>query len=75
MPTEPGAPRSRGLMPFLLSLLPEDLRAWVVPISVQRLVRAVEESGQHGDWVGEFKVKYGLQTITGLRHHPSRPCS
>ena len=61
--TEPGAASPRGLMPFLLTLLPEHLRASVVPISVQRLVRAIEQTGRHRDWVGEFRIKYGLRTL------------
>jgi hypothetical protein len=55
-----GALGQRGLMPFLLSLLPVSARARVAAVSIQQLVAAIRASGRHG-WVDEFERKYGLQ--------------
>lgn len=53
-----------GLYPFLLNAVPEDKKDNVRRITVQQLVRAIENSGRHGDWIGDFKVKYGLDDQT-----------
>jgi len=52
----------RGIMPFLVSLLPEQLRQCVSYVTVQELVAEIE-SHDHHEWVGEFKAKYGLTTL------------
>lgn len=49
----------RGLMPFLLSLVPRSLHARVATVCIQQLVAAVKSSGQHA-WITEFERKYGL---------------
>lgn len=51
----------RGLMPFLIGLVPEKLRPRIVSITVQEVVKAIEDSGRY-PWVEEFKTKYGLET-------------
>lgn len=57
----------RGLMPFLLGLVPDGLRGRAHSISVQQMVKAVHDSGRHEDWIGEFEVKYGLMPyMTGV---------
>jgi POLQ-like helicase len=50
----------RGLMPFLLSFLPEEYVSQVGQASIQDVVKAIETSGRHDDWVGKFKSKYGI---------------
>lgn len=49
----------RGLLPFLLSFVPEALRAQVVAVSIQQVVAAIKESGRHS-WITEFEGKYNL---------------
>jgi hypothetical protein len=49
----------RGLMPFLLSLIPHSLRAHVFSINIQQVVATVKDSGRH-EWIAEFEQKYGL---------------
>lgn len=49
----------RGLMPFLLSLIPPAVRARIKVVYIQDLVTTIRESGRH-EWIGEFKKKYGI---------------
>jgi hypothetical protein len=56
-----GRDGARGLMPFLLGLVPEGLRGRVHSISIQQVVASIRESGGHDDWIGEFERKYGLR--------------
>ena len=49
----------RGLLPFLLSFVPESGQAYVLNISIQQVVTAVKDSGRHA-WISEFEKKYGL---------------
>lgn len=50
---------SRGLLPFLLSLIPEHLNSKVKVLYIQELVEAIRKTGRH-KWIGEFERKYGL---------------
>jgi POLQ-like helicase len=50
----------RGLWPFLMQFVPEQQRRRLARISIQQVVSAIEESGRHDDWIGDFRVKYGL---------------
>jgi len=52
----------RGVMPFLVSLLPDELQRHVSYVTMQELVAEIESLGNH-DWVGEFKAKYGLAMV------------
>ena len=54
-----GALGKRGLMPVLLSLVPEGLRERVRILSVQKVVWAIKSTGRH-EWIQEFESKYGL---------------
>lgn len=49
----------RGLMLFLLSLVPPSLHAHTATVSVQQVVAAIKSPGWHG-WIAEFERKYGL---------------
>ncbi|MBI2859996.1 MAG: hypothetical protein HYX91_00640 [Chloroflexi bacterium] len=60
-PTFSGA--GRGLMPFLLSFLPEKHKARIGQADIQDVVKAIEESGRHDDWIGKFKLKYGMEEV------------
>jgi len=51
---------NRGLMPFLLTFVPQELKRRIASISVQELVRAIKDIGNHNDWIDEFEYKYGL---------------
>ena len=54
-------PGGWGLVPFMKSLLPPDLRNRVVSLCIQDLVTVIEASGRHADWIQDFREKYGLQ--------------
>lgn len=49
----------RGLMAYLLPLVPESLRHRIGCVSIQQVGRAIKASGRH-PWVTEFERKYGL---------------
>lgn len=55
-----GPTGERGLLPFLVSLLPDNLQDRVRRITIQDLFEAIKGSGRHGDWTPEFAAKYGL---------------
>jgi len=50
-----------GLWPFLYEAIPQNLRHRVGRLTIQMIVGAIQESGGHEDWIGDFKKKYGLQ--------------
>lgn len=50
----------RGLWPKLIQLVPEPLRPRLAKITIQEVALAIEQSGRHDDWIGEFKSKYAL---------------
>jgi len=54
-----GPKGQRGLMPFLLGLLPQELRHQVIQVTVQELLTEIKLSGNH-EWVDDFEEKYGL---------------
>jgi POLQ-like helicase len=54
-----GPQGKRGLMPFLLSLVPQSVLSRVAAVSIQQVVAAIESSGRH-EWITEFEQKYGL---------------
>ncbi len=49
----------RGIMPFLVGLLPDQLKQHVSYVTVQELVAEIESRGDMG-WIAEFRSKYGL---------------
>ncbi len=49
----------RGLMPFLISLIPSHLHSKIKVLYIQEVVMAIKETDRH-EWVGEFEKKYGL---------------
>jgi len=40
--------------------VPEKYRNRVGQINIQDLVAAIEKSGNHDDWIKQFKNKYGM---------------
>lgn len=54
-----GPKGSRGVMPFLVGLLPEGLRQYVSYVTVQELLKTIRLTTHHA-WVDEFEKKYGL---------------
>lgn len=50
----------RGLMPFLIEFVPEQLKNRISSISIQSLVENIKKSNRHNDWIEEFEKKYGL---------------
>jgi hypothetical protein len=49
----------RGLIPLLLSYVPECQRKRILAVSIQDVVARIKESGRH-DWIAGFEKKYGL---------------
>lgn len=56
------AEQVRGLYPFLLSFVPDGLKAKVKILTIQQVVAAIKTTARHGDWITEFERKYGLVT-------------
>lgn len=56
-----GTGEPRGLWPLLTEGIPDHLKNRVGRITVQTLVKKIEASGRHDDWIGEFKKKYALK--------------
>ena len=54
-----GPAGSRGLMDFLLGIVPEPVRPQIAGITIQQVVEAIKASGRH-PWIAEFESKYGL---------------
>lgn len=52
----------RGLMPFLMGLLPQELKHKVAMISIQELVAEIA-AHQNPDWLNDFSEKYGLERL------------
>ena len=59
-----GGTRIGGLWPFLMQFVPEHHRDNTGRITIQQVVRAVESSGRHNDWIDDFKDKYGIDKCT-----------
>lgn len=59
-----GPDGDRGLFPFLVAMLPPEIRSRVISISVQDVFQAVVtgsgRDGRHKDWTGAFAEKYGM---------------
>lgn len=51
----------RGLFPFLSTLLPTGVRGRLFRVSIQQVAAAIESSGRHSDWIGDFRLKYGIR--------------
>lgn len=56
----PNFHKDKELMPLLERLIPEEHKDKFKKITVQELVAEIENSGNHIDWIDEFKKKYGL---------------
>lgn len=55
-----GSPmEGRGLMPFLLTFVPEEIKPRIHWISIQQMIAAYKEVGVP-DWIMEFEKKYAL---------------
>lgn len=52
--------KDRGLMPLLITLTPDHIKEKIRSISIQQIVKKIELSSVHKDWIREFKLKYGL---------------
>jgi hypothetical protein len=53
-------PDGRGLLPFLLSFVPEQLQSRVHAITIQQVLTGYAECGGL-DWLGTFREKYGME--------------
>ena len=49
-----------GLWPFLMESVPAEYANRIGRVTIQQLVRTIDESGRHHDWINEFKQKYGI---------------
>lgn len=52
--------KGKGLMPFLMEFVPDEHKNKITMISIQELVSEIEKSDKHTDWIGKFKLKYGI---------------
>lgn len=50
----------RGLIPFLKTFLPENLKSMVHIVTIQEVVDSIERTEVHKDWIEEFGEKYGV---------------
>lgn len=50
----------RGLLPFLLTFIPQQHQKSVVGITIQQVIDTIKKTNQH-DWIIEFEHKYGLK--------------
>ncbi|HER00204.1 MAG TPA: hypothetical protein ENO22_12765 [candidate division Zixibacteria bacterium] len=57
---DPERDRVLGLWPFLKQFVPEIHKDKLASMTIQQIVRHIELSKRHKDWIGEFKSKYGL---------------
>ena len=55
-----GKNSERGLFPFLKDFIPAQYKNNVHMVTVQEVVKAIKESGNHS-WIGEFENKYGIE--------------
>lgn len=47
--------------PSLMKLVPEKHASSIFRVTIQQIVKAIEDSGRHQDWIGEFKEKYAIE--------------
>lgn len=59
--TAEGLP-DRGAYPFLVSMLPENLKKQVKRVTIQEVFNQIRNSPRHADWAGEFSMKYGMES-------------
>ncbi|MDP0499061.1 MAG: hypothetical protein Q7P63_03085 [Verrucomicrobiota bacterium JB022] len=52
--------QDQGLWTLLTASLPEKHQSHIGRITIQDLVKAIEESRRHNDWIEVFKAKYAL---------------
>lgn len=55
-----GKERSKGIMPFLMELIPPAYQNRIAAISIQELISEMKTSPTHKDWIKEFELKYGI---------------
>jgi len=55
------SPKERGLIPFLVSFVPDSLKPFFHSISIQQIVAKIHESKEN-QWLLEFEQKYALLT-------------
>lgn len=49
-----------GLWPFMKTFVPQPYQSSIGNVTIQQVVKAIESSGNHNDWINQFKDKYGL---------------
>lgn len=52
--------RTRGLMEYMKTLVPQHLQSRIGHVTIQQVVSAIKQEGGHDHWIGEFERKYGL---------------
>lgn len=55
----PNSAGKRGLVPLLLSFVPENFHDRVAMVSIQQIVQTIKDSGRH-PWIADFESKYAL---------------
>ncbi len=53
--------KESGLWPFLMEAVPAEHTRRIGRVTIQQLVREIDESGRHNGWINEFKEKYGIE--------------
>lgn len=53
--------KESGLWPFLIKSVPTEHTDKLGRITIQQLVKAIDESRRHHDWINDFKLKYGIE--------------
>ncbi len=53
--------KESGLWPFLMESIPPEYAPRIERVTIQQIVKAIDESGRHHEWIDDFKLKYGLK--------------
>lgn len=49
-----------GILPFLIDKLPKNIQKEISVLSIQKLVKEIDKSNRHNDWIVDFKRKYAI---------------
>lgn len=53
--------KTKGLIPLLLDFIPEKYKDKIIIITTQEVIKFIENSKNHNDWIDDFKNKYGIR--------------
>lgn len=55
--------RTRGLMEYLQTLIPQHLQSKIAHVTIQQVMSSLRQVGGHDHWMDEFERKYGLTSF------------